>query len=882
MESILRWLILLLVPFLALSFGGVQKWAFTSMQVLVFALLLIWTLTYLYGKKKDSRIILPLNHLLLFIAFVPLIFFILFQATPIPEVFIRLISHGLFDLKERIGLSGAVAFPSSLSINRYETFVALFQVTSCFLTVIITSILFRKKKHLKLGLYFIAFIGFLISLFGIMQYLSWNGKIYWVRSITAGAPFGPFINHNHFAAFANMTALPILSLALYQYKEFVRSKEWRGKDVHITFILLVIIIIITAIFMSGSRGGIVSLIAGVIVMLFILKREGEIKVNLLLLSIIVSLVTALFFIVARWEVIDTLSSLLTPHEDISLLYRLKGWKVAMQIFMDFPVAGTGFGTFSEIFLLYRPAPMLTTFNHAHNEYLQFLTEGGLFGLLLISIPLVYFSLTFNPVLTNDGDREIRYVRAGLFAAMIALLVHNTLEFNMRVPANAYLFSFILGFYLTLSDKEIKISRVAHRRFFGSLVVISMSCLILNISSLVQSYNLVEKTNSPFSGFQSIVSYDPQKLVKRGEFFEARRMYAESDEYFRRAIDIAPLDASIWSHYAVWLERRGDGLDEAIRSLEVASNLDPVNPTYRFYLADLMFKNGDTLNAINELKKLVKTRSEWFNRALELVRDANIDSNALIDMVDNKPDRLVVRGRMYEKEGNYESATQSYREAVKLKPLDQRYLDIYAGFMMRQKEYKSLKTIDEIYSDSIPVRAMYWKSEGFFASGDVDEGAKLLSGLIERGDQHLIEYGERLASLFLNIKDFDKTLNLMERLVSLDGENYNRLNLMSRAYEGSGRWMKAINTLKRMSTLKPASFNLNYRLALLYERLGMNALVASELEKCLDIQPDNFKVRLKLGDIYFTMNKTDKALYHYRNILSLDPTNSVVLSRLNRF
>ena len=867
-------MILLLVPFLALSFGGVQKWAFTSMQVLVFVIFLVWTLTCLYGKKKDSRLIFPHNHLLLFIAFVPFIFFILFQAAPIPEVFIRLISHGLFDLKERIGLSGAVTFPSSLSINRYETFAALFQVTSCFLTVIITSILFRNKKHLKIGLYFIAFTGFLISLIGIMQYLSWNGKIYWTVPISGGAPFGPFINHNHFAAFANMTALPILALALYQYKEFVRIKEWREKGEYIVFFSLVITIM--AIFMSGSRGGVVSLIVGVIVMLFILRREGEIRVNLLLLSIILSSVTGLFFIINRWEVLDTLSTLLAAHEDISLLYRLKGWGTAIEIIKDFPFAGTGMGTFSEIFLLYRPESMPTTFKHAHNEYIQFLTEGGLFGLLLVFIPLVYFFMRFNPLLRDDCDRELLYARMGIFSAMIALLIHNTLEFNMRVPANAYLFSFMLGLYLTLFDKKNIISRVGHRRFFGGLLLISMTCLVLSISDVVHSYNLDGQPNSP-----SLVPYDPQDLVRRGEFYAARKMHPQAEEKFLSALHIAPLDASIWTHYSASSERRGD-LDEAIRSLGVASKLDPVNPTYRFHLAALKLENGDTLNAINQLKKLVEIRSGWFNRALELVKDANIDSNSLIDMADNRPDRLVVIGRMYEKEGNYEYAKKIYREAVKLKPMNQRYLDIYAGFMMRQKEYKSLKTIDEIYSDSIPARAMYWKSEGFFASGDVDEGAKLLSGLIERGDQHLIEYGERLASLFLNIKDFDKTLNLMERLVSLDGENYNRLNLMSRAYEGRGRWMKAVNTLKKMSTLKPASFSTNYRLALLYERQDMNALVASELEKCLDIHPDNFKVRLKLGDIYFAMNKTDKALYQYRNILVLDPANSIVLSRLNRF
>lgn len=796
-----------------------------------------------------------------------------------PEGFIKLISHGLFDLKARIGLSDTVTFPSSLSINRYETFAALFQVTSCFLTVVITSILFRKKKHLKTGLYFIAFTSFVISLIGILQYLSWNGKIYWIKPILKGSPFGPFINHNHFAAFANMTALPVLAFALYQYKGFVRRKEWRRKDGLMIFFLLVIIIM--AIFMSGSRGGIVSLIAGIIVMLFILRREGEVKVNLFLLLIIVSSVTGLFFIVDRWEVLDTLSSLLAPHEDMSLLYRLKGWEVAIQVFKDFPVAGTGFGTFSEIFLLYRPESMPTTFVHAHNEYIQFMTEGGLFGLLLVSIPLVYFVLRFNPVHGDDSDRELMYLRTGIFSGMIALLIHNTLEFNMRVPANAYLFSFILGLYLTLSDKKIKISRVADRRFFCSLVIISMTCMILSISDIVHSYNFIEKSNRPFAGFQSLVPYDPQDLLRAGEFYAARKMYPEANDYLLSALDIAPLDAYKWAHYSAWSERMGR-LDESIRSLDVASKLDPVNPTYRFHLAGLKLKNGDTLSSIDELKKLVKIKSEWLKPALELIKDANVDSKAFIDMADNEPDRLVLIGRMYEKEGNYKSATQYYRAAFKLKSLDQQYLDIYAAFMMRQKEYKVLKTIDKFYSDSVPARAIYWKSEAFFASGDTNEAAILLTSLIEGGDQYLIEYGEKLALIFLKVKDFEKSLDLMKRLVSLSGEDFNRLNLMSLVYEGMGRWMKAINSLKKMSTIKPASFAVSYRLAGLYEQLGMNALVASELEKCLDTQPDNFKVRLKLGDIYFAMNDGDKALYHYRNILALDPTNSTVLSRLDSF
>src|SRR5437016_10495276 len=61
--------------------------------------------------------------------------------------------------------------------------------------------------------------GFVVSLFAILQHLSSNGEIYWFREVRSGVePFGPYVNRNHFAGFAEL----ILPLALVP---ILRSEE---------------------------------------------------------------------------------------------------------------------------------------------------------------------------------------------------------------------------------------------------------------------------------------------------------------------------------------------------------------------------------------------------------------------------------------------------------------------------------------------------------------------------------------------------------------------------------------------------------------------------------------------------------------------------------
>src|SRR5437016_9490764 len=94
------------------------------------------------------------------------------------------------------------------------------------------------------------FFGFLVSLFAILQHLTSNGRLYWFREISSGVPpFGPYVNRNHFAGFAELI-LPLALVPLVMGR--VRRERW-------PVVGLFAVVPTAALFLSVSRGGIVSI-----------------------------------------------------------------------------------------------------------------------------------------------------------------------------------------------------------------------------------------------------------------------------------------------------------------------------------------------------------------------------------------------------------------------------------------------------------------------------------------------------------------------------------------------------------------------------------------------------------------------------------------------
>lgn len=136
--------------------------------------------------------------------------------------------------------------------------------------------------------------------------------------------------------------------------------------------------------------------------------------------------------------------------------RLHVWQGAIDAWKANPIFGTGVETFAFAYYKYRPAAHNLTsewdflYNKAHNEYLNYLTTTGIFGLGTYLAIIVFFLWTIGKKLIRKHEIPHReqLIMLALVAGYLSILITNFFGFSV-VIMNLYLFLtpifvFILG------------------------------------------------------------------------------------------------------------------------------------------------------------------------------------------------------------------------------------------------------------------------------------------------------------------------------------------------------------------------------------------------------------------------------------------------------
>jgi len=147
---------------------------------------------------------------------------------------------------------------------------------------------------------------------------------------------------------------------------------------------------------------------------------------------------------------------------------------------DYPWLGSGLGTFKNIYPRYqtidRGGKIL---DHAHNDYLEFLSETGILGLLFLMGGILLFLIKTIRKWYRRRNTYVVGMTLGGLTGLVAILLHSFGDFNLHIPANALLFFVILG----LVNNTIQL----RGRGRGAHVVTSYRSLILGPKSKLILY-----------------------------------------------------------------------------------------------------------------------------------------------------------------------------------------------------------------------------------------------------------------------------------------------------------------------------------------------------------------------------------------------------------
>jgi O-antigen ligase len=365
---------------------------------------------------------------------------------PLPFSFLQKISPGTAGLYQRLGLAPVFGpgplLPLSLGLSatsaallKWLAYTSIFFVAATF-TAQETGLF--PQAWITWLLVAVLIIGFAEALYGLYAYLNHSDSLLWFKKkYYADCVTGTYINRNHFAGLMNMCIPVSIGLFLSSITSRVKARRF----LFLYFLFAGIVVMVLGLIFSMSRMAQLSLVAAV---LFVLLLMVATKTRRTALPIVLALVLGLGFVWGMWKglapVEERWQTIETSYEDRSLV-----WQTTLKLIKNFPMTGTGLGTYELAYPPYKPQKLgALIMDHAHNDYLEFLSEVGLIGFIpWLAFFLLFLASSVRALLRRRNPYSIFLGASGL-AAIVALLVHSLADFNLQIPANAMLLFLLMG------------------------------------------------------------------------------------------------------------------------------------------------------------------------------------------------------------------------------------------------------------------------------------------------------------------------------------------------------------------------------------------------------------------------------------------------------
>lgn len=431
--------ILVWVP---LPFASNRIWGGALLAGLVSLVLIGWLLLYIVGKVSLDPAVWRHGRVPLAILVVVQLW-VCIQILPLPRPLVEWASPQAFAWHIEEGWL-------SLSLDRVYTNYYLLRGCAFTAGFFLTLALVNSHHRLRVLLQILVFSGTVQAVYGAFMVLSGLELGFFVEKYAGqGVATGTFVNRNHLAGYLVMCLSAGIGLLLAQLSTN-RVTDWKESLRGLLQLMLspkirlrlYLAVMVVALVLTRSRMGNVAFFsalgfAGALAV--ISGRHFSWRVVIFLASLLI--VDTL--ILGRWFGFERLVERL---EQTQPSQEARAWSNSYTIdyLRDFPLTGSGGGSFYGVFPNYQAQELSGYHLHAHNDYLEFAVELGIPATLALAVFVVLALLSAWRV---QRERRTRLYRGAAFAVTMTVLwaaIHSATDFNLQIPANALTFVTILA------------------------------------------------------------------------------------------------------------------------------------------------------------------------------------------------------------------------------------------------------------------------------------------------------------------------------------------------------------------------------------------------------------------------------------------------------
>lgn len=408
-----------LIVVVPIPYGTVEPWWKAAFVCVVFAIsiiALIETLKNRTERIEGASILLPMLALSLL-------------------AFLQTLSLGS-------GTEANLSVWNTISADPYQTRFFALQILA--LTTLL-ALLYRyagTESRVRVLVYTILAIAVASAVFGILRQTTQQQTGFLLPLLRQNQGYAQFINKNHFAYLMEMAFG--LGLGIILAGGVARERLM----VYVALLLP----IWTGLVLANSRGGILAMLAQVIVAVLLLisglasdyKLPGIAHSAALRTVLLIALVVGILF-GTFWVGGDRLAtnfeaatSEITSTPTRGGASRNEIWRATLKMFAGHPILGVGLGAYWIGITAYHDASGLMTPQEAHNDYLELLSSGGLIGLALgVWFAVAVVRKVRQNLLNDSGYR--RALRLGAVLGITGVAAHSLVDFGLHIMTNAVVF-----------------------------------------------------------------------------------------------------------------------------------------------------------------------------------------------------------------------------------------------------------------------------------------------------------------------------------------------------------------------------------------------------------------------------------------------------------